>query len=300
MVRQQTFAAFARSYFAGGGHDWGFTRERRQRLEAELIAYFQGRSSWKKEMLDNVHQRVCKRRRVRDHDLWMRDVLADVNQPLRLVQLVLAMGATKDIGYRALKTYWAEAQRELRKAGVHCTFSVPSRNTFNVHWKLALRPLRLVETTVDNIHGLYWPFEQWAAYVAKRAPLCNFDLDDWGIFWQEILADDSLQPTTGFSCWCVATHFLHRDSIIGLRKCILKRNSVYVAGGSWTQMSVTILNHGSNARRMPFTHIIAVAWAKDSDFDLLYELWKPNFMVCTVGGSLSRFSGKAARFSHLC
>lgn len=181
---RQSFATFARSYFAGADRDAGFSRARRRRLEDELVSYFQGRTSWKKEIIDNVHKRVCPNLRIDAHDLYMRDVLADVNEPLRLVQLILSMGATKNVGYRALRTYWAEAQRRLRKAGVQCTFSVPSREVFNAHWKLALRPLRgLVETSAGGMNGLYWPLDKWAAYVASRPPLYDFDVDGWEFIW---------------------------------------------------------------------------------------------------------------------
>lgn len=55
-----------------------------------------------------------------------------------------------------------------------------------------------------------------------------------------------------------------------------------VANTSWTQVSVTVLNHGLLARTMAHTWILGVAWCGDKDFALLGRLFKPLFQVLPI------------------
>ena len=59
----------------------------------------------------------------------------------------------------------------------------------------------------------------------------------------------------------------------------LRGDAFPVAGGSWTQISITILNAGHRAQEMAFTWPLAVAWCSDKDMPLLFRLWRPIFQV---------------------
>ena len=53
-------------------------------------------------------------------------------------------------------------------------------------------------------------------------------------------------------------------------RLLLRGDAFPVAGGSWTQISITILNAGHRAREMAFTWPLAVAWCSDKDMALLF------------------------------
>lgn len=55
-----------------------------------------------------------------------------------------------------------------------------------------------------------------------------------------------------------------------------------VAGDSWTQLSITVLNHGYLAREMAYTWLIGAAFVSDKDSHLLKKLWAPNFKVRSI------------------
>lgn len=67
---------------------------------------------------------------------------------------------------------------------------------------------------------------------------------------------------------------------VSYKLCLLVRGDAFpVANDSWTQVSVTVLNHGALARTMAHTWILGVAWCADKDFELLRKLFSPLFEV---------------------
>lgn len=69
------------------------------RIEALLVDYFS--TNRRMGLLDRVHSRVCRRRRLAQRRAGAVNALQSVHEPLRVVQLVLDMGGTKT-GYRDL------------------------------------------------------------------------------------------------------------------------------------------------------------------------------------------------------
>ena len=90
-----------------------------------------------------------------------------VHDPLRVLNLLLDMGATKS-GYRALVSFWAEMEREFRAHGVPLGFELPTRAEFDAIWDDCARPLDLHARRYGAVNGLYWPLASWAAYVTSK------------------------------------------------------------------------------------------------------------------------------------
>ena len=65
-------------------------------------------------------------------------------------------------------------------------------------------------------------------------------------------------------------------------RLLIRGDAFPVAGDSWTQMCITILNHRHRARRMTHTWPIAVVWAPDKDMRFLSKLLAPLYEVCLV------------------
>ena len=92
--------------------------------------------------------------------------------------------------------------------------------------------------------GRSWPFQSWVRYLQSQPALAN--VIDWS--W----------PLT-----------------------FLVRGDAYrCAGGSWTQLSVGILNHGARGRSPAYLWVIGMAVCGDSDMAALATIWAENVQVC--------------------
>lgn len=60
---------------------------------------------------------------------------------------------------------------------------------------------------------------------------------------------------------------------------LIRGDAFPVAGASWTQMSITVVNHGALAREMAYTWLLGVAWCSDHDTESLARIWSHNFQV---------------------
>ena len=88
-----------------------------------------------------------------------------------------------------------------------------------------------------------WPLQSWVQYPQSRLPLV--DTIDWS--WPLIF---------------------------------ILRGDVYLcAGGSWTQLSIGLLNHGKRARTPAYLGVIGMAVHRDKDMAALSTIWAENLQV---------------------
>ena len=104
--------------------------------------------------------------------------------------------------------------------------AIPSRDRFMDTWKDLVKPLaldRLVSVADPPTSARSWPLQSWARYIQLRPPLVDT------INWKRPL-----------------TFLLHGDAY----PC---------AGGSWTQLSIGLLNHGARGRTPAYLWVIGHA-----------------------------------------
>ena len=123
---------------------------------------------------------------------------------------------------------------------------IPSRDRFMDTWKESVKPLPLnrpVSVASPPTSGRSWPLQSWARYIKSHPPLV--DTIDWK------------RPPTflprGDACPC--------------------------AGGSWTQLSIGLLNHGARGRTPTNVWVIGMAVCGDKDMAALGTIWSKNLQV---------------------
>ena len=103
---------------------------------------------------------------------------------------------------------------------------IPSRDCFMDTWKELVKPLALdrpVSVADPPTSGRSWPLQSWARYIESCAPLV--DTIDWK------------RPLT----------------------FLLRGDAYPCAGGSWTQLSIGLLNLGARARTPTYPWVIGIA-----------------------------------------
>ena len=128
-----------------------------------------------------------------------------------LIELLLELGAARS-GFRVLSKYITRrGDAYTARTGLPFRRPIPTRDQFDATWKSLTAPLALsppVECADPPSSGRCWPLRSWAQYVQFRPALCPFV--------------DLTQPLT-----------------------LVVRGGAYpCAGGSWSQLSVVLLNHG--------------------------------------------------------
>ena len=124
---------------------------------------------------------------------------------------------------------------------------IPTRDTFTDTWKELVTPLDLrppVSVPDPPASGRSWPLPSWARYVQSRPSLV--DTIDW------------TRPPT----------------------CIVRGDAYPCAGGSWTQVSIGLLNHGAQGRTPGYLRVIGMAVCGDKDMAALAAIWGDNLKVC--------------------
>ena len=109
---------------------------------------------------------------------------------------------------------------------------------------LALSPR--VECADPPSSGRCWPLRLWAQYVQSRLALCQSI--DWTRPLTFVVRGD------GYPC----------------------------AGGSWSQLSVGLLNHGVKVRTPTFLWVIGMAVTGDKDMVALGQIWAQVLQVCSL------------------
>ena len=91
--------------------------------------------------------------------------------------------------------------------------------------------------------GRSWPLHLWAPYIQWCPPVV--DTMDW-------------KPSLTF---------------------LLRGDAYPCAGGSWTQLSVGLLNHGARGRAPAYVRVIGMAVCWDKDMAALTTIWSKNLQV---------------------
>ena len=92
--------------------------------------------------------------------------------------------------------------------------------------------------------GRSWPLPSWARYVQSRPS--QVDTIDW------------TRPLT----------------------FIVREDAYPCAGGSWTQLSIGLLNHGARGRTPAYLWVIGMAVCGDKDMAALAMIWAGNLKAC--------------------
>ena len=123
---------------------------------------------------------------------------------------------------------------------------IPSCDQFMDTWKELVKPLALdrpVSVADPPTSGRSWPLQSWACYIQSRPPLV--DTIDWK------------RPLT----------------------FLLRGDAYRCAGGSWTQLSIGLLNHGARGRTPAHVWVIGMAECGDKDMAALGTIWSKNPQV---------------------
>ena len=129
-----------------------------------------------------------------------------------------------------------------------------SRDRFMDTWKELVKPLALdrPESVADPpTSGRSWPLQSWARFIQSRPPL-------------------------------VETINLKRPLTF-----LLRGDAHPCAGGSWTQRSIGLLNHGARGRTPAYVWVIGMPVCGDKDMAGLATIWSKNLQVCGLFVPLS-------------
>ena len=141
------------------------------------------------------------------------------------------------VGFRAVSEYMScRGVAYTAATGYPFPRPIPSRDQFLDTWKEMAKPLELrppVSIADPPASGRSWPLQSWARYVQSRPPLA--DVIDWS------------RPLT----------FL----VLG--------DAYPCGGGSWTQLSVGLLNHSARGRSRAYLWVIGMAVCGDKDMAAL-------------------------------
>ena len=123
---------------------------------------------------------------------------------------------------------------------------MPSRDCFMETWKELVKPLALyrpVSVADPPTSGRSWLLQSWAGYIQSRPPLV--DTIDWK------------RPLT----------------------FLLRRDAYPCASGSWTQLSIGLLSHGTPDPPTACLWVIGMAVCGDKDMAALATIRSQNSLV---------------------
>ena len=166
-----------------------------------------------------------------------------------LIGLLLESGAPRS-SCRVLSEYITRrGDANTACTGLPFPRPMPTRDQFDATWKSLTAPLALsppVECADPPSSDRYWPLRSWAQYVQSRPALCRSI--DWTRGLTFVVRGD------GYPC----------------------------AGGSWSQLSVGLLNHGLKARTPAFLWVIGMAVTGDKEMVALGQIWAQVLKVCSL------------------
>ena len=169
------------------------------------------------------------------------------------IGLLLKLGPRRS-GLRVLSEYITRrGDTYTARTGLPFPRPIPTRDQFDATWKSLTAPLALsppVECADPPSSGRCWPLLSWAQYVhsrpASRPALCQ------SIDWTSPLT--FVVRADGYPC----------------------------AGGSWSQLSVGLLNYGLKVRTPAFPWVIGMAVTGDKDMVALGQTWAEVLQVCSL------------------
>ena len=165
---------------------------------------------------------------------------------IQAVCLIVALGLSR-AKYRHLLLFAsAKKQAYFNATGVRVPNLFPGRRTVEDTWK-SLTSLCTLESSTwyNSTVPISWQLEEWVEYVQS----------------QDAIWDTVADPQDGITL-------------------IIRGDGYPVAGCSWTQLNVSIMDHGRHARTTSHMWVISLAYASDKDMEDLKILWKTNVEVC--------------------
>ena len=164
-----------------------------------------------------------------------------------LIGLLMDLNVPK-LGFRHVSEYMSRRGSAYSAAtGLPFPRPIPTGDTFTDTWKELVTPLDLqppVSISDPPASRRSWPLPSWARYVQSRRSLVET------IGWTRPL-----------------TFIVHGDA----HPC---------AGGSWTQLSIGLLNHGAGGGTPAYLWVIGMAVCGDKDMAALATIWADNLKVC--------------------
>ena len=164
-----------------------------------------------------------------------------------LIGLLMDLNVPK-LGFRHVSEYMSRGGPAYTAAtGLPFPRPIPIRDTFTGTWKELVTPLDLrppVSVPDPPASGRSWPLPSWARYVQSRPS--QVDTIDW------------TRPLT----------------------FIVRGDAYPCAGGSWTQLSIGLLNHGARGRTPAYLWVIGMAVCGDKDMAALATIWAGNLKAC--------------------
>ena len=115
---------------------------------------------------------------------------------------------------------------------------------FQARWKELLAPVQLdepVATMLPKATGISWPFASWVTYILSRLGLVRS---------------------------------INRNFPLTF---IVRGDAYPVAGGNWTQLTISLANFDSLARSPAGLWVLSMANCDDKAMDTLGTLWKSNW-----------------------
>ena len=166
-----------------------------------------------------------------------------------VIGLLLELGAPRS-GFRVLSRYITRrGEAYTARTGLPLPRPMPTRDQFNATWKSLTAPLALsppLECANPPSSGRCWPLRSWAQYVQFRPAM-----------FQSV---DRTRPLT----------------------LVVRGDGYPCAGGSWSQLSVGLLNHGEKARTPAVLWIIDMGVTDDKDIVALGRIWAQVPQVCSL------------------
>ena len=164
-----------------------------------------------------------------------------------LIGLLMDLNVLK-LGFRHVSEYMSRRGPAYSDAtGLPFPRPIPTRDTFTDTWKELVTPLDLqppVSVPDPAASGRSWPLPSWARYVQSRPSLV--ETIDW------------TRPLT----------------------FIVRGDAYPGAGGSWTRLSIGLINHGARGRTPAYLWVIGMAVCGDKDMAALATIWADYLKVC--------------------
>ena len=180
-----------------------------------------------------------------------------------IVGLLLELDISKT-GFRHMSEFMTRRGAAYTAAtGPKFVWPIPSRGEYLDTWKELAEPLELgppvsVAEPLGSAHS--WLLQSWVHCVQSRPPVMDT------IHWSRPL------------------------------RFILRGDAYSWAGGSCTQLSIVLLNHGKQARTPAYLWVIEMAVCGDKDMPALATIWAD---ILQVFGRFVVFFGFRPDISHL-
>ena len=206
-----------------------------------LAAFFDGST-----LGPSLFHQINKKMQLTAKNVELRDFTKSWCSPIQAACLIVALGLSR-AKYRHLLSFAsAKQQAYFNATGVRVPNLFPGRGTVKDTWK-SLTSLCTLEspTWYNNIVSISWPLGEWLEYVQS----------------QDAIWDTGADPQDGITL-------------------IIRGDGYSVAGCSWTQLNVSIMDHGRHTRTTSHMSVISPASASDKDMEDLKILWKTNVEVC--------------------